>query len=339
MAAIKNFMITFCISALLFGLAAYFVMSFALENNMLPIFSDDNNTNNNQSDINNPSNSDPDNPDYTSGSEEEEYGEALAADVNTITALLIGTDYQPDIFNDYNLSELNENITGFPYKERMINTDTIMMVHINNNLKTFMISSIPSNMSLLVDGVYKKLSTLYSEKGIQFLCDKVKSVTGLNIDYYAVIALDKFAEVIDEFGGVSFPVPTDMLYEDPSQDLVIELSKGEQTLNGDKAVKMLRYRSYSDGDVSRMSVTVDFMRAFLFKLINPEYITKSAELYANFSDIVETNFTEIDLAENIESILAYSIFETSVINYPGTPKDDIFEPNITNAINTYKQYK
>ena len=337
MGAIKNFMITFCISVLLFGLAAYFVMSFAMENNLFPVFGDTNNLDNNQSDINNPADTnydDPENPEA-----EEEYSEALAMEVNTMTALLIGTDYQPEIFNDYDLSEINENITGFPLKERVINTDTILIVHINNDLKKFMISSIPSNMSLLVDGVYKKLSSLYSEKGIQFLCDKVKSVTGLQIDYYAIIALDKFASVIDEFGGVSFNVSTDMVYEDPSQDLVINLAKGEQTLNGDKAVKLLRYRSYSDGDVSRMGVTVDFMRAFFKKITGAEYITKASALYANFSEILETNFMEVDLMENIESILAYPVFETEMITYPGTPKDDIFEPNIAAAINTYKQYK
>ena len=337
MAAIKNFLITFCISILLFGLAAYFVMSFAMENNLFPVFGDNSNLNNNQSDINNPNDTNYDDSENTDS--EEEYSEALAMEVNTITALLIGTDYQPNIFNDYDLSKINENITGFPYKERMINTDTILIVHINNKLKKVMISSIPSNMSLLVDGVYKKLSSLYSEKGMQFLCDKVKSVTGLQIDYYAVIALDKFASVIDEFGGISFNVPTDMVYEDPSQDLIINLSKGEQTLNGDKAVKMLRYRSYSDGDVSRMNVTVDFMRAFFKKITSTEYITKSSALYADFSQIVETNFTEVDLTENVDSILAYPVFETEVIIYPGTPKDDIFEPNIAAAINTYKQYK
>ena len=335
MSAIKNFLITFSISVLLFGLIAYLIVSYAVENNMMPIMGD--NINNPQININDQSNID---SDFTGNTEpEEEYIEASNMEVNTVTALLIGTDYQPDIFGDYDLSEINEKVTGFPYKERMINTDTILMVHINNDQKKFMISSVPSNMTLLVDGVYKTLSSLYSEKGIDFLCDKVKSVTGLQINYYAVIALDEFAKVIDEFGGITFNVLTDMVYEDPSQDLIINLSKGEQILNGDKAVKMLRYRSYSDGDTSRMDVTVDFLRTLLTKITSAEYITKSASLYTNFANVVETNFTETDLTANIESIIAYPAFNHEVIVYPGKSNGETFEPDIAAAINTYKQFK
>lgn len=68
-------------------------------------------------------------------------------------------------------------------------------------------------------------------------------------------------KVIDIIGGISYMVPTDMTYNDESQDLSISLKKGQQTLSGDKALQMLRYCSYSDGNISRMSLGVDFIKA------------------------------------------------------------------------------
>lgn len=339
MSAIKNFLITFCISVLLFGLIAYLIVSYALNNNLIPVFGE-NAITNNPSNIDNPNNNNPNTSDPNHTDEpSEEYVEALAMDVNTVTFLLIGTDYQPEIFNDYDLSEYNSKITGFPRKERNINADSIVMIHINNKLKKFMLSAIPSNMSLLVDGVYTTLGSLYSSKGIEYFCNKVTAVTSLKIDYYAAIALSDFAKIIDTINGISFNVPTDMVYEDPDQDLRINLTKGQQQLNGDKAVKMLRYRSYSDGDISRMGIAIEFAKNLLTKITGVDYITRLPSIYSLFMESIETNFTETDLTTTIESLLSYPVFETEVIKYPGTLAGDIFDPNINDAVNTYKQYK
>lgn len=337
MSAIKNFLITFCISVLLFGLIAYLIVSYALNNNLIPVFSEDDITNN-PSDIDNPNNN-PNTSDLNQTGEPSEAPVEAIVDVNTVTFLLIGTDYQPEVFNDYDLSEYNSKITGFPRKERNINADSIVMIHINNELKQFMLSAIPANMSLLVDGVRTTLGSLYSSKGIEYFCGKVTAVTSLKIDYYAVIALNDFAKIIDNINGISFNVPTDMVYEDPDQDLKINLPKGQQQLNGDKAVKMLRYRSYSDGDISRMGIAIEFAKNLLAKITGVDYITRLPSTYSLFMESVETNFTENDLTATIESLLSYSVFEKEVIKYPGTFAGDTFEPNINDAINTYKQYK
>ena len=44
-------------------------------------------------------------------------------------------------------------------------------------------------------------------------------------------------------GGVRFHVPMDMSYSDPSQDLEINLTAGEQTLSGQQSMWVVRFRS------------------------------------------------------------------------------------------------
>lgn len=353
MSAIKNFIITFCISVLLLGLLAYFIMSYAMDNVILTMFNSPNDpdttqtVDNNLPDDNPVTETDADgNPVITEEPNENSEEAFIVYDeieADTFTVLLIGTDYQPDILNDYDLSEINENISGFPIPERPISADSIVMLHINKDLKKFVVSSIPSNMQVLVDGVYTKLGILYNDKGIDFLCGKVTAVTGIKIDYYASIALSDFKDIIDEIGGITYDVPINMEYEDPEQELYINLSKGEQLLDGDKALQLLRYRSYSNDDVTRMSVISSFGKIMLKKLTSYEYYTQAVSLYSKFIEKIETNFTESTLIANIDLIFAYSQMEIVDIIYPGairsTKDDTYFEPNIQSALTTYREYK
>jgi anionic cell wall polymer biosynthesis LytR-Cps2A-Psr (LCP) family protein len=53
-----------------------------------------------------------------------------------------------------------------------------------------------------------------------------------------------------------------MYYNDPTQDLYINLSAGEQKLDGEQAMGLVRYRSgYATADIQRMSVQRDFIQA------------------------------------------------------------------------------
>ena len=71
-----------------------------------------------------------------------------------------------------------------------------------------------------------KLGDVYAERGVEYLCGKVSGLTGLEIDYYASLDVGSIASVVDKIGGVSYYIPEDMKYEDPDQDLVIDLKKG-----------------------------------------------------------------------------------------------------------------
>ena len=93
-----------------------------------------------------------------------------------------------------------------------------------------------------------------------------------------VIDNQALIKLVDVVGGVDFYVPMDMKYDDPSQDLYINLKEGQQTLNGDKAEQLLRYRhgnldkktgrylgtypeEYGGDDYGRMRSQREFMMA------------------------------------------------------------------------------
>lgn len=340
MSAIKNFFVTFCIAVLLFGLIGWYAMTYALDNIMPGIV--------NNADSSGPGSAPGSQTGKSETTGEDEIPESEAQpdhyDVNTFTALLIGTDYQPEIFKDYDLTERNKNVEGFPLPERKITADTLVIVHIDNDAKTFMSSAVPSNMNILVDGVSTRLGALYESKGVDFLCDKITAVTGLKIDFYMSVTMRNFAGIIDDIGGITFSVPVNMTYEDESQDLKINLTEGSHKLNGDKALQLLRYRSYSDGNISRMTIALNFIKALLEKLTSPENLTKAASLYDTLIKNITTNFNETLLPEYIDTIFSYPKLTPVELLYPGEPRasneyGEYFEPDIARAVGMYKPYK
>ena len=98
-------------------------------------------------------------------------------------------------------------------------------------------------------------------EGLDFMVDELSEVLGVPIDYYVEIRLDAFKRVVDAIGGVDFFVPRDMFYEDPYQDLFIDLRRGQQRLNGTAAEGLVRFRDHDGPGWNRDAMQVQFMQA------------------------------------------------------------------------------
>ena len=60
-----------------------------------------------------------------------------------------------------------------------------------------------------------------------------------------------------------------MDYEDPYQDLYIHLKAGEQHLNGEEALQVMRFRSgYAMADLERVNVQRNFVQAAMDQWLN-----------------------------------------------------------------------
>ncbi|MBQ1264279.1 MAG: LCP family protein, partial [Oscillospiraceae bacterium] len=96
--------------------------------------------------------------------------------------------------------------------------------------------------------------------------------------------LDAFCEVVDLMGGVWLDVPQDMFYEDPSQDLYIDLKAGRQLLDGESAMGLVRYRKgYNSQDIQRTKVQQQFLLSAakqMLTLENLANVQKFAEIFA-----------------------------------------------------------
>lgn len=131
-------------------------------------------------------------------------------------------------------------------------SDTIIVCSYNPKTGNASMLSIPRD-TYVENGNYKysaqnKINYLYNggqtpEKTLE----AVNEITGLDIKYYVLVDTAALRKLVDLIGGVEFEVPDDMDYDDYTQDLHIYLKKGLQTLTGEQAEGVARFRHNNDG--------------------------------------------------------------------------------------------
>ncbi len=150
-------------------------------------------------------------------------------------------------------------------------TDTMVLLYLDRNAGTMRLLSLPRDTMVNRTDPVPKLNGAYwanggssgdREKGMGVLMDYVKDLVGYRPDGYMLIDLNCFEDLVDIMGGVRFDVPMDMEYNDPTQDLYIDLKQGTQQLNGREAMWLVRFRSgYAMADLDRIQVQRDFLQA------------------------------------------------------------------------------
>jgi len=185
------------------------------------------------------------------------------------------------------------------------NTDTIMVLSYDRQSNKIYMLSIPRDTRIQINGRIFKINKCVALGGTELLINTVRDITGIPIQYYAKVDTSGFRDIIDILGGVWFDVPQDMKYEDPYQDLYIDLKEGYQLLDGDRAEQLVRFRRYRGiPDLQRAAVQRDFFSALVDQKLNSELITKLPELYGQCIKYVKTNFSLGDLLGNIGMLRA-----------------------------------
>lgn len=197
-------------------------------------------------------------------------------------------------------------------EEGALLTDTIMVASYNPNTQKATLLSIPRDTFTGTNPAkatpYQKINSVYSRKqDPQDILDAVNKVTGLNLEYYVIVKTEGFIKLVDAIGGVTFNVPIDMDYDDEHQNLHIDLKKGEQLLDGDKAEQLVRFRhnndgssypeEYGDNDVGRMRTQREFMMAVIKQTAKVENIFKLGEILDVAEENVITNIN-FDVAKD-----------------------------------------
>lgn len=206
-------------------------------------------------------------------------------------------------------------------------TDTLMLCRFNIKTHELNIVSIPRDTFInLKDAMYKMNSAFTAgynkgksmEDGIDSLMDQVGLLVGFRPDFYCMINLESFVEIIDIIGGIDFDVPQDMVYDDPMQDLHINLSKGYQHLSGQQCMQLVRFRSgYASADIQRMSVQQDFIKAVADKMLSIGTVKKIPELAQTVFDNLYTNMTLGNICGFAEQLLKVNVDEITTTTLVG----------------------
>lgn len=133
------------------------------------------------------------------------------------------------------------------------------------------------------------------------LCKRLSEALCINIDEYVYVDTSGFRNIIDAVGGIDYEVPQDMFYEDPYQDLYIDLKAGYQHLDGTQCEHLIRYRAgYATGDIGRVELRSDFM-VEVFRQVKNKISLDSMLALIRDKDLMQKVGTSMSLMD----ILAY----------------------------------
>jgi len=239
-------------------------------------------------------------------------------------------------------------------------TDTIMVASYNPNTQKATLLSIPrdtyTGKNSAKATAYEKINALYGRKNRpDETLEAVNEITGLDIKYYAVVKTEALIELVDAIGGVTFNVPIDMKYDDPTQDLHIDLKAGEQLLDGDKAEQLVRFRhgnwdpktrtyptypaEYGDNDLGRMRTQREFIMQVIKQTAKVENIFKIGEILDVAKNNLITNI-DFDVAKDyIPYIVEFDTANILTSTLPGTVPDLSQTNNVSIFVYNKKETK
>jgi LCP family protein required for cell wall assembly len=173
-------------------------------------------------------------------------------------------------------------------------TDTIMLVSFDIDALRADIISIPRDTYYHRDGynsdAENKINAAYKRDPLNSAKAVSEILLGMPINYYAVIDYDGVEAIVDAIGGVPVDVPPGFDYEDrynrdengKIDPLIIHLRPGMQTLNGEDAVKFLRFRKgYADADIGRIGAQQTFMKSALEQALQADLPKLAATVREN----------------------------------------------------------
>lgn len=213
-------------------------------------------------------------------------------------------------------------------------TDTIIIFKYNPQTQKAYLISVPRDTytgnSKSTAKASEKINSLYQGKYPEKTLAAVNKITGLNLKYYVVVDTEALKALVDTIGGVYFDVPIDMKYTDKKQNLYIDLKKGYQLLDGNKAEQVVRFRhnqdgstysaSYGDNDIGRMKTQRNFLKAIMKQTLKPSNLINIGKFIDIAQTYVKTNIPINTVKKYIAPAVNFDTDNLETSNLPGTPE-------------------
>lgn len=238
---------------------------------------------------------------------------------------ILNIQKDPELKKDSTGKYTNVMLVGIDTREenaKLLNTDTIIVASYNYDTNNVVMISVPRDFHVQVNENvvwYNRINSVYSAheskkegSGLSSLQNVVEDITGLEIQYHAMIDYKGFVQLIDAVGGVYVNVEnsfTDYMYPQGNGYKTVSFKTGPQLMNGSTALEYSRSRHSNDNGEGS-----DFMRArrqqkviLAFKdvllssdtFLNPTKITSLISAIQNNIQVSEFTIEDIQAAIKI----------------------------------------
>ena len=246
----------------------------------------------------------------------------------------------PEEIATVDISDGKINVLLMGVDEGGLRTDCIMVGSYDTHAKTAKLLSIPRDTRMRIGAKYQKINAAHAISsssggimGAQGTVEAVTRLTGIPINFYVELPFSAVAECMDLLGPVTFEIPdlyhdgVGMVYDDPVQDLHINLKPGLQELNGEQVVHLLRYRKgnlrngvrrgYAQGDIERIEMQQRFLRELVDQKLNATLILKLPAIFKQLSGSIKTNLTVKDVIKYSKHLTDFDADNLKTFSLPG----------------------
>ena len=201
-------------------------------------------------------------------------------------------------------------------------SDTVAFVALDVDERNMRVLSLPRDTRVRIPGHgNQKLNHAYAYGGTDLLKATVEEFLGTTIHYYVKIDYDNFPQLVDLAGGVDIFVGKPMKYEDRRGHLKIDIPAGKQRMDGETALKYVRFRKDALGDIGRIQRQQQFLKALLHRMYEPENMIRFASLAKEITNTLKTDMRP-SLTMQLCSFVKKLDKETDRVFFlmlPGTP--------------------
>ncbi|MEM9925247.1 MAG: LCP family protein [Cyanobacteria bacterium P01_D01_bin.50] len=172
-------------------------------------------------------------------------------------------------------------------------SDVMLLIRFDPKNNKINMLSIPRDTRTKIEGYgWSKINAANRFAGAYLSAKTVSSLLGnVEINGYTRINVLGVGKLIDALGGVTVNVPKDLKYKDDSQHLYINLKAGEQHLNGEQALQLLRFRNDGRGDIGRIERQQMVMQALIEQALNPATLARSPIILSTVKENIDTNLS------------------------------------------------
>jgi len=241
----------------------------------------------------------------------------------------------------FNSISIGESLGGSEIPKKRVN---VLILGVANNLSdTIMIASYSVEkdkihmISIPRDTYYprkgynqaaqKKINAIYGTEGAEGLVKAVEDITTLDINYYIQFDYEAVKAIVDSIGGIEVEVPTNMNYDDPTDNLHIHFKKGEVVKNGEDIVKLLRWRKnnkgggYKDGDLGRIKMQQQIVKLGIEKLLQGNIVTNFIKLQGPIKEYVRTDMSFKEMMYFVKKAKSIDSENIYFLTTPGKAKN------------------
>lgn len=157
------------------------------------------------------------------------------------------------------------------------------------------------------------VSQIYKNSGAAGVANSLSRLFGIEIDFYIDMDYSDYATMFDYLGSVNYTVLNDVRYKDTSRyGYNIRISAGNQKLDGDNAVKLMRYYVSQENNYTAIN---DILLSAASQHMNEENYANRESVFSRFIEYSQTDFTVRDFTQKQNNLLVLSSSTTGVNIY------------------------